>query len=79
MNFIWQGKDPLNRRVEATLYYDFPRQRLQLEYTRRELASRQRGTSATCQRWLSSSLTWASLMINRSPTYDRGVLLSRDP
>ncbi len=42
MNFVWQGADALNRRVEATLHYDFPRQRLQLEYTRREWASRQR-------------------------------------
>ncbi len=42
IDFVWQGADDLNRRVEATLHYDFPRQQLQLEYTRRERASRQR-------------------------------------
>ncbi len=42
LEFVWQGANDLNLRHESTLRYDFLRQRLQYEYTRRELASRQR-------------------------------------
>ncbi len=42
LEFVWQGANVLNLRQESTLRYDFLRQRLQHEYTRRELASRQR-------------------------------------